>query len=231
MRASAVLLAAGEGSRCAGEVPKQFRELGGRPVLEWACIPFRRCAHVAEVIVVVSPDVFSDPPAWLMKCADQLVKGGASRRESAGRGVREADPRSDVILIHDAARPFASLELIERVAWAALGGPVVPVLPVTDTIKRVSDDGVVEGTEIRGELRRIQTPQGFPCAMIRRLHTDAEEGGLAAPDDAYLCEAAGEVVASVPGEALNLKLTTEADFQYAEWVASRLISDGTDDSV
>lgn len=231
MRASAVLLAAGEGSRCAGEVPKQFRELGGRPVLEWACMPFRRCAHVAEVIIVVSPDVFSDPPSWLAKCADRLVKGGLSRRESAGRGVSEADPRSDVILIHDAARPFASLELVERVAWAAMGGPVVPVLPVTDTIKRVSDDGVVEETESRGELRRIQTPQGFPGAMIRRLHIDAEEEGLAAPDDAYLCEVAGEMVASVPGEVLNLKLTTEADFEYAEWVASRIVSDGADDSV
>ncbi|MEN8143587.1 MAG: IspD/TarI family cytidylyltransferase [Gemmatimonadota bacterium] len=231
MRASAILLAAGEGSRCAGELPKQFRPLGGRPVLEWACAPFRGCEHVAEIIVVVSSAVLSDPPAWLTGCADRLVEGGSSRRESAGRGVREADPGSDVILIHDAARPFASLELIERVAWAALGGPVVPVLPVADTIKRVSDDGVIEGTQPRGELRRTQTPQGFPGAMIRRLHSDAEDRGLAAPDDAYLCELAGELVASVPGEELNLKLTTEADFEYAEWVASRFSPEGANDSV
>lgn len=200
-------------------------------MVEWACIPFRSCAFITEVIVVVSASVFSQPPRWLTECSDRLVIGGASRRESAGRGVREADPQSDVILIHDAARPFASQELIERVAWAALGGPVVPVLPVTDTIRRVSEDGVVEGTEPRAELRRIQTPQGFPGAMIRRLHIDAEKRGLSASDDAYLCEEAGEMVASVPGEPLNLKLTTEADFEYAKWVASQIILDGADDSV
>ena len=92
MKASAVILAAGKGSRCAGEVPKQFRELGGRRVLEWACSPFRRCDQVEEIIVVVSPGIFSDPPPWLMQCADRLVRGGASRRESAGRGVCGVDP-------------------------------------------------------------------------------------------------------------------------------------------
>lgn len=221
MRAAAVVVAAGRGRRAGGATPKQFRELGGRRVVEWACRALRRSGAVELVVLVVPADVAGTPPAWLESAADRVVAGGRTRRESAARGLEVVPEGAERIVVHDGVRPFVDEALVSRVVERAASAPVVPVLPVVDTLKEV-DDGRVVRTLDRRSVRRVQTPQGFPGPLLRRVH---EEGPArdAPPvtDDAALCEAAGCTVVTVEGDPLNLKLTTPEDFAYAAWLLER----------
>jgi 2-C-methyl-D-erythritol 4-phosphate cytidylyltransferase len=132
--------------------------------------------------------------------------------------VRSVSPEADIILIHDAARPFVSLELIDRVIGAVVETrAALPVLPVVDTVKRVEDGRVVE-TVARHGLGRAQTPQGFDADLIRTLHDRASRAGTIASDDVSLCEIEGHPVAAVEGDPWNLKITTPADLAVAEWL-------------
>lgn len=218
---AAVIVAAGRGVRCGEGRRKQFRELGGVPVVERACAPFRRCDGVDSVVLVVPEDVLEDPPGWLEAAADQLVAGGESRQDSVRRGLAAVSPEATTILVHDGVRPLVSPELIERVLRAARQGAVVPVLPMVDTIKEIDEHGRVVSTLPRGRLRRVQTPQGFPSEILREAHRGAAREGRIATDDAALCEAAGRSVRTVRGEPENVKLTTREDFAYARWLLDR----------
>lgn len=220
MSAAAVVAAAGEGVRFGAEdgPRKQFRTLAGRPVVERACAALRADPGVASLVLVLPADVAASPPPWARAAADRIVEGGPTRRASVARGVGAAPDGADVLLVHDGVRPLASSALVRRVREAAGDGPVVPVLPVRDTVKTVDEDGTVVRTLDRGRLRRVQTPQGFPAAMLRRAHRRAREEGWSATDDAGLCERAGMSVATVAGERRNLKLTTRDDLLYAEWL-------------
>lgn len=216
-----MIVAAGRGVRCGEGRRKQFRELGGVPVVERACAPFRECDGVHSVVLVVPEDVVEDPPAWLEAAADHLVPGGESRQESVRRGLAAVAGETTTILVHDGVRPFVSADLIGRVLRAAREGAVVPVLPMVDTVKVVDERGRVVRTIPRGRLRRAQTPQGFPSEMLRAAHRAAAREGRVATDDASLCEAAGQSVRTVRGEPQNVKLTTTEDFAYARWLLDR----------
>lgn len=224
--ASAVIVAGGGGHRIGGP-PKQFREIGNRPMLAWSCERFARHPDVGRIVVVLPADVVAEPPAWLRRPGLELTAGGPTRRASvrAGLAALAAAESAPVVLIHDAARPFVSDGLIGGLADAAAAGPVIPVVPLADAIKRMQAfagdaAAIVESTIDRTCLRAAQTPQAFPFALIHRLHEAAEEEGVEPPDDAALCERAGVTVRTVPGERWAWKITHPEDLAVAEWLVS-----------
>lgn len=216
---AAVVVAAGEGRRFGEDGPrKQFVELAGRPLLAWSCRALASVLGSERIVAVLPPDVATDPPTWLDDLAGAIVAGGETRRASVALGLAAVAGDADVVLVHDGVRPLASPDLVRRVAGAARQGPVVPTLPVVDTLKRVDEQGRVRETLDRSALRRIQTPQGFPASVLRRVHARGEVPSGLATDDAGLCEAVGVEVRTTAGEPHNLKITTEEDLAYAAWL-------------
>jgi 2-C-methyl-D-erythritol 4-phosphate cytidylyltransferase/2-C-methyl-D-erythritol 2,4-cyclodiphosphate synthase len=217
---AAVIVAAGRGLRAGGNLPKQYRELAGEPVIRSSLSLFAWHGQIGAVQAVIHPD---DRPSYdaAAKGLRLLppVPGGASRQESVRAGLEALSVRApDIVLIHDAARPFCSTELVSR-AIAACGetGAAIPALEVTDTIKRVDSGGHVAGTIDRAQLRAVQTPQAFKFAALLAAHQRAaKEGRDDFTDDAALAEWAGIKVATFAGESGNVKLTTDEDFAKAE---------------
>jgi 2-C-methyl-D-erythritol 4-phosphate cytidylyltransferase/2-C-methyl-D-erythritol 2,4-cyclodiphosphate synthase len=218
MRTACVIVAAGSGERFGGRAPKQFHELGGMPILEWSRRTFHASPLVHEVVIVLPPDMVGSPPEWIAELPVTVAGGGATRRESVHAGLGAVSPAAEIVLVHDAVRPFVSEALIERVCRAAATGPSIPVIPVTDTIKVIGAGGHILETPDRRRLARAQTPQGFPARTLRERHRDAAARDLEASDDAALCEAAGIEVGTVEGDPHNIKITTPADLLFAEWL-------------
>lgn len=196
----AIVVAAGSGSRFGG--PKQFEELEGRRVVDWALVASRSVAD-GVVLVVPADHIDDEAPA-----ADAVVTGGATRSDSVRAGLAAVPADADVVVVHDAARPFAAPALFEAVVAAVRAGAdgAVPAVAVADTIKRVAGVEVV-ATLDRAELVTVQTPQAFTAASLRRAHADGAE----ATDDAALVEASGGRVVVVAGDPANAKITLRAD--------------------
>jgi 2-C-methyl-D-erythritol 4-phosphate cytidylyltransferase/2-C-methyl-D-erythritol 2,4-cyclodiphosphate synthase len=217
---AAVIVAAGRGLRAGGNLPKQYRELAGEPVIRSSLSLFAWHGQIGAVQAVIHPDDRGSYEA-AAKGLRLLppVSGGASRQASVRAGLEALSARApDIVLIHDAARPFCSTELVSR-AIVACGetGAAIPALEVTDTIKRVDAGGHVAGTIDRAQLRAVQTPQAFKfAALLDAHHRAAQEGRDNFTDDAALAEWAGIKVATFAGESGNVKLTTDEDFAKAE---------------
>jgi len=225
-----VIVAAGRGVRAqaagpdAGEL-KQFRPIGGVPILLRAIRPFAQHPRVGPIVVVLPPEHAASPPEWLRALlSDRLLVtgGGEHRQQSVANGLAKLPRGPSLVLVHDAARPFVERELIDRVlAVAELGAAAVPGLPVSDTVKETDTAGLVVRTVPRERLVSVQTPQAFPRAMLETAHqrsrADAASG---ATDDAALCERLGHPVRVVAGSARNLKITTAEDFVLAEALAA-----------
>lgn len=216
----AVVVAAGAGRRLGGERPKAFAKLGGRPLLAYA-VELLEDHPAVERIVLVVPEGWEEPATLL---ADELVAGkvaaavagGDARALSVAAGLAEVRGDAAVIAVHDAARPFASAALLDRVlAGLAEADGAVPGVPLTDTVKRVRG-GRVEETLERADLCAVQTPQAFRADALRRAY-DRPAGELAsATDCAQLVERAGGRVVVVPGDPANMKITDAADLHRAE---------------
>jgi 2-C-methyl-D-erythritol 4-phosphate cytidylyltransferase len=212
VEAWAIVVAAGSGVRF-GQ-PKQYVELAGRPVMEWAIDGAR--GHCEGVVVVVRED---DVETLTIAGADAIVPGGETRSASVRAGLAAVPARADVIAVHDAVRPLASADLWARVLQAVATGAdaAVPTVAVTETIKRVDDDTVIETLD-RHPLVVVQTPQAFRAGALRAAHAAAGD----ATDDAALVEAAGGRVVTVPGDRRNLKITDPADLDVAGlWLEGR----------
>jgi 2-C-methyl-D-erythritol 4-phosphate cytidylyltransferase len=199
---AAVVVAGGRGARFGG--PKQFSLLGDETV---AARSVRAARSVAHFVVLVVPEDRTQSTEG----ADVVVPGGETRAASVRAGLR-ALPPCDVVVVHDAARPLASVDLFVAVVAAVESGAdaAIPGLGVTDTVKRVeSRDGlcVVVGTVERSELVTVQTPQAFRRDVLERAHAGLND----ATDDAALVEAAGGTVVVVPGEVRNIKITDPMD--------------------
>lgn len=200
-----IIVAAGNGARFGGQ--KQFMVLGDRRVIDWS----RDTAHsVSDGVVLVVPAEAA--------AAEGGVAGGATRSESVRRGLAAVPSEATIICVHDAARPFASEHLYKHVIAAVADGAdgAVPGLPVTDTIKKVNADGIVLDTPDRAALMAIQTPQAFRASVLRKAHEAGNEG----TDDASLVERSGGKVVVVSGEAINKKLTTPEDLEWARAMAA-----------
>jgi 2-C-methyl-D-erythritol 4-phosphate cytidylyltransferase / 2-C-methyl-D-erythritol 2,4-cyclodiphosphate synthase len=217
---AAIVVAAGRGLRAGGGVPKQYATLAGEPILRRSLTIFASHREVALVQPVIHRDdiaLYHDATAHL----DVLepVFGGATRQESVRAGLEAlASRRPDIVLIHDAARPFASAALVSRAIAAGMRfGACVPALPVSDTVKEVDDAGRIVATIDRTPLRAVQTPQSFAFSSLLAAHRQAAEARRDDfTDDAALAEWAGMAVSVFPGDSANIKLTTSDDFARAE---------------
>lgn len=232
-----VLVAAGRGDRLGAEVPKAFVSLHGRTLVEFGIGVVTSLPHAGHLVVVVP----EERAAQALELVDQVlpegspwevsvVPGGRERHESVRFGLDALPESVEVVLVHDAARPFASAELFDRVVSEVrrTGDSVVPALPVADTLKRVGDDGVVRETVDRSSLVAVQTPQGFPRELLAAAHATVQlqEGEPEAPtDDAEVVQRAGGRVRTVPGEARAHKLTTPADLAILEHILETTIDE------
>jgi len=229
MHVAAVVVAAGRGVRAGGELPKQFRQISGDTLLRRALLSFVQASDVDFVQPVIrAEDV--DIVRALTHGMDVLapVFGGATRQASVRAGLDALESRRpDVVLVHDAARPFATAALISRAISAAQQtGAAIPALPVTDTIKRIDSAGTVEATLDRSSLRLVQTPQAFAYPALLEAHRRAAaQKRDDFTDDAALAEWAGLKVAVFAGEPGNVKLTTADDFVRAEAIQSATLGD------
>lgn len=206
--ADAVVVAAGASTRMLG-VDKLSVDLGGRSLLAWSIEAMAAAASVERIVVVARADRLAELSAapWRSERME-LVPGGARRSDSVRAGVEHAG--AEVVLVHDAARPLATPSLADRVARAAREhGAAVPVLPVVDSLKKASADGLASIE--RDGLVRTQTPQGARRELL--LEAFSAAGGAAFTDEAALLESNGVAVAGVPGEVTNMKVTEPADLE------------------
>ena len=224
---AAIVVAAGRGLRAGGDVPKQFRRVGGEIMLSRTLSMLVEAPNVGLVQPVIRPEDRALFEAATAKMATKIAmtkmlpaaSGGTTRQASVRAGLEALQSHQpDIVLIHDAARPFASRALIARaIAATEQTGAAIPALPVTDTVKSVDADGLVERTLDRNALRLIQTPQGFAFKPLLEAHRRAQtQGHDDFTDDAALAEWAGMEVAVFEGEAGNIKITNPDDFARAE---------------
>ena len=215
-----VLVAGGASTRTSGTELKQFRWVAGKPMLLHSLQTFMARRDVVSVVCVIPREYVADPPPWIFQCdVDRLLLsvGGRTRTESVRNGLDDLPNEAQIALIHDAARPLVDDAMIDRViAGARAGHATIPALPVVDTLKEADDAGNVVRTVDRSRLWRVQTPQGFPRAMIERAHRDARAAGASATDDAALCERLGLPVRIVPGSEHAMKVTDDGDFERVE---------------
>lgn len=217
---AALIVAAGRGVRSGGGMPKQYRRVGGEHVLRLSISRFLMHPQVTQVHAVIHPDdraLFDEATHGLP--LPPPASGGATRQISVRAGLEAlAGAKPDLVLVHDAARPFLTPDLVTRaIDAAAASGAAIPALPVTDTMKRVDAAGKILETVDRSALRSMQTPQAFRFDMLLDAHRRAAAAGRDDfTDDAALAEWAGLSVTTFEGEAANVKLTTSDDFLRAE---------------
>jgi 2-C-methyl-D-erythritol 4-phosphate cytidylyltransferase len=229
MHTTAIVLAAGAGRRIGGNTAKVFLPLAGRPLLLRTLDRVFSARSIEQVVLVVAAsevarcetllraDTALHGRPWLLQI------GGATRQQSAKRGLEKVRSDIDIVMIHDGARPLVSSNLIDRCVEAAADkGAVVAGLPVRDTIKMVSEDRRIQSTPERSALWEIQTPQVFKRELIVDAHERAEREGVDVTDDAMLVERLGTPVFILDGERTNFKITVPEDV----WLAESLIREG-----
>jgi 2-C-methyl-D-erythritol 4-phosphate cytidylyltransferase len=215
-----------------GAVPKQFLLLGNRPLLVHALQVFERTRAVAEVILVVPRDEQSRTLTQVVerygiKKVLKVVVGGATRQESVRQGLEATDDTTDIVVVHDAVRPFVTEELITRsVEVAREKGAAVVAVPVRDTLKEAGPDGLILRTVDRSDFWLAQTPQTFQRPVLFQAYQTAGHDRFHATDDAALVEHIGHPVGIVPGRWDNIKITTPDDLIMGEAIlAWRAISE------
>jgi 2-C-methyl-D-erythritol 4-phosphate cytidylyltransferase len=216
--ATALIVAAGSGQRLGAAVPKALVPVGGRPMYEWSLSAFQKADSIGRIVIAVPPGGAGDFAAD----GTELVDGGDARSKSVAAGLGRVE--TDFVVVHDAARPLVTPELIDLGVEALVRDPdvdaVIAAAPVTDTIKRVGPDEIVAETLDRNELRAVQTPQAFRTDALRRAIASGDLAG--ATDDAFLIESAGGRVAVLPSPPTNIKITIPSDIELAELLLGSL---------
>jgi 2-C-methyl-D-erythritol 4-phosphate cytidylyltransferase len=221
-RTAAVVPAAGRGLRMGGSTAKQFLTLGGIPILVHSLRVLEASAAVTEIILTV-------PSADREYCLSEIVvrykfhkitkvvPGGEQRQDSVRHGLAELDQDVDVVIVHDAVRPFLTIDMVTRaIDAAAQHGAAIVAIPMRDTIKRVGSDGLIESTVDRSRLWLAQTPQAFQHTLLQTAHRKAQIEHYHATDDAQLMEWLGHRVAIVEGSGENIKITRPEDLGIGE---------------
>ena len=210
-----IIVAAGEGRRFGAE--KQEAVLRDRPVVEWSLLAFEQHEEIDEIILVLRNVANEGEYSKRYKKVSAAVKGGEKRRDSVRAGFRclGLSP-GGVVLVHDGVRPLVKKDLISDVIRLTKEkGAAVPVIPVSDTVKRVRENRIMN-TEDRAELFRAQTPQGFQYEILKEALTVSDRPVLSGVDEAYLVERIGKQVYVLQGDPVNIKITTPVDLQLAE---------------
>jgi 2-C-methyl-D-erythritol 4-phosphate cytidylyltransferase len=218
----ALVPAAGRGLRMGGSVPKQFLSVGGEPLIV-------QSLRILQAAPVVGQIVLAVPSADIEYCENEIVlryrftkvtkvvAGGAERQDSVRYALEQVPPDTDIVLIHDAARPFVTQRMIDDVvAMSWKEGAAIVALPMRDTVKQVRTDGMIERTVDRAPLWLAQTPQAFRRDWIEAAHRGAHAEGVQATDDAFLVEWLGHSVAVVEGSGENIKVTRPEDLVIGE---------------
>jgi len=216
---SAIIVAAGMGTRFGGDVPKQFVDLAGKPLLAHTLEKFQRCEYVDEIVLVLPADVVSSLTRYLdagtFTKLTAVVAGGPTRAHSVFNGLAAVDSRCEIVAIHDAARPFVTERDIGLVlASARKSGAACLVRQVHDTIKRI-DGGNIVATLDRSNLRRAQTPQAFEISLLRQAF-DSALLDESVTDECSLVERLGIHISIIEGSSRNIKITTMEDLRLAE---------------
>ncbi len=225
---SAVIVAAGEGERFKSSIPKLYLGLGGKPIIVHSLLAFYKNHLVKEIVLVIRPGEESRIKKILSDFSikvERVVTGGTERQDSVERGLSAVSSETDIILIHDGARPLVSKKLIgEVIKEAEKSGAVVPAFPCEDTIKEVKNGAVLK-TPKRNFLWAVQTPQGFKKDIILSAYKKSKENGYYGTDDAELVENFGGRVRIVPGEKENIKITRPVDLVLAEAILKKKLND------
>lgn len=226
VKVAAVIPAAGQGRRMQTPVNKQFLLLQGMPVIVHTLQAFEDCSEIAEVFLVCAKGegiILEDLIGQFgIKKVVRIVTGGAERQESVHNGLKALAVDTDIVLVHDGARPLVEEAVIKRVISAAREyGAAITGVQVKDTIKTVNGSGMVEKTLEREGLYQVQTPQGFRYDLIMEAHRKAANEGFLGTDEAMLVERLGVGVRMVPGAYENIKITTAEDMILAEALLTR----------
>jgi 2-C-methyl-D-erythritol 4-phosphate cytidylyltransferase len=212
-----------------GGQKKAFLPVGGLPLLQRTLRPFLAHPRVGAIIVAVPPEDVLSLPEWpeLEDPRIRRVAGGHTRLHSVRATLAQLPPEIDVVLVHDAARPLVTREIIDRcIAGVREGEGVVAGWPSVDTLKEVGEELRIQGTVDRDRIWRAQTPQAFPRALLQEAYRQAVEDGVDATDDAALFARAGGRVRMVEGGAWNLKITHPEDLALAEFLLGRVVGGG-----
>lgn len=216
---TAIIVAAGSGKRFASDIPKQFLNILGKPVIIHTLERFEKCAAIAEVILVLAASEIEPfkkfASNYILKKLVKIVPGGRTRAESVFNGLLAADNRTEIIAVHDGARPLVSGdEITATVLEAQKTGAACLVTPVTDTIKQVSGNEIT-GTLNRENLRRALTPQAFRYEILQKAFAGSDLSSEVT-DECCLVEKIGQKIAFVEGSSKNIKITHAEDLITAE---------------
>jgi 2-C-methyl-D-erythritol 4-phosphate cytidylyltransferase len=228
LKSSAIIVAAGSGTRLGFDVPKAFVELGGRSLLWFSLRTIGAVAAIEEAVITVPPGMEAQARAQVRQAREvgleipvKITAGGAERQDSVRTALGLTSAEAELVIVHDAARPFATPAMFVAALTAAerVGGAIVAT-PLADTLKRVGDRRMIVETVARAGLWQAQTPQAFRRDLLIRAHEGAVLDRIVATDDADLVERLGAAVAVVEGSATNFKITTAADLRLAELLAT-----------
>ncbi len=203
-------------------VPKQFLEIGGKPILFYTLEKFENCEGICDIILIINPDFESQLKHWIKEWGfskiKSLVHGGKERQDSVYNGLKALSQKSEIVLIHDAVRPFVSAEkIMEVINLANETGAAILAVPTKNTVKEVNN-GVVRKTVNREVLWQVQTPQAFHKSIILEAYERAMKNPVLVTDDAMLVEVMEKHVYVVHGEELNFKITSPEDLDFAQYL-------------
>ena len=225
MRTSAIIVAAGSGTRLGFAEPKAFVKVGGRTMLHHAFATLAQLNSLNEIIVTIPPGMEKrardEASRAAIRVPLKITPGGTERQDSVRIALAIASAESELVVVHDAARPFADADLFNRcIDAAARSGAAIAAIPVADTLKRVAE-GTIIGTVRRAGLYQAQTPQAFQRRLLVAAHERAMRDRVVATDDAELVEQIRGTVEIVEASAMNLKITTKGDLAMAERLAAK----------
>jgi 2-C-methyl-D-erythritol 4-phosphate cytidylyltransferase len=228
LKASAIIVAAGSGVRFGSNVPKAFVKIGGRTMLCYSLVTVRQINSIGEVVITI-PNGFEDAARAEVAAAGlgvpvKITPGGIERQDSVRIALELTSSESELVIVHDAARPLATPTIFEAcLSAAARAGGAIAAVPVSDTLKRIAD-GAISATVARAGLWQAQTPQAFRRDLLVAAHQRAVREGIVATDDADLVERTGARVEVVEASTNNIKITTPSDLAIVEAIlAARIV--------
>ena len=215
-----VIVAAGKSERMGGGTDKAFLNLGSKPVVAWSLLAYEKNTDIDKIILVVRKDQLTAAKAvarmFGISKMSKIVPGGARRQDSVQAGLREVDVDTRIVVVHDGARPCVSQDVISDVIKSARrGAAAVSGCKIRDTVKIVEKGCTVSSTVDRAKHWAVQTPQAFPCSMLRKAYAAVEVEKLEVLDDSQAVEILGETVKICETDKPNLKITTPEDLQVA----------------
>ena len=226
---TAIVLAAGKGTRMNAGMNKQFMLINDKPLLAQTLAAFQSCSAIDSIILVAGRDELKTCKEQILDVygfdkVDKLVSGGSERQQSVYNGILELEDDCSIVVIHDGARPILPEGIIEKcIDGAKIYGAVSAGMPAKETIKILNEEGFVQYTPERGKVWVTQTPQAFKRDIIEKAHKMANIKGISGTDDAFLVECMGIKVKMLEGSYENIKITTPGDIIFAEAIMKRTV--------